>query len=31
LDYTLDILKEAGVPATEKQPYFPVKEESRKK
>jgi heptosyltransferase-2 len=31
LEYTLDILKEAGIPITEKQAYFPIKKESEKR
>ena len=31
LEYTLDILKEAGIPITEKQTYFPIKKESEKR
>jgi len=31
LEYTLDILKEAGISVTEKQTYFPIKKDSEKK
>ncbi|MFA5008367.1 MAG: lipopolysaccharide heptosyltransferase II [Candidatus Omnitrophota bacterium] len=31
LEYTLDIIKEAGIPITEKQTHFPIKKESEKK
>lgn len=31
LEYTLDILKEAGIPITEKHTYFPVKKESEER